>query len=377
MSCCVGRSIGQQLVRRVGKQEIDVELGGKPSQLSAGCRRGERRRTGNDAAFPERRPVVLEPGRHGPKLGRLRHEPRQDHDAMRVSHERLGDREQRVDVRVVRDGHEDRSLGDPLDVDGCARTEVQRRVLLKDRSLQLVERRARLDPEPVHERAARVLVDVQGLRLPTRPVQRGHQLHAEALAERVRGRQCLELSDELGVAPEREVSRDPELHRGQLDLLEPSDGRLGEVLVGEIRERRASPQRKRLVEPLRRIGRQPANEQAPPLVHEALEPVEVELVGLDSNDVARRSRGQHIRRKCLAQPRDVDPQRSGSVLGRVLAPEVVDQPVTGNDLVEVKKEHSEKGTRLRPAEGDLAAVIPRLERSQDPELHLWPPGRGR
>jgi hypothetical protein len=36
----------------------------------------------------------------------------------------------------------------------------------------------------------------------------------------------------------------------------------------------------------------------------------------------------------------------------------------------VEEEHGEKRTRLRPAEGNLGAVIPHLERSQDPELHL-------
>ena len=57
-------------------------------------------------------------------------------------------------------------------------------------------------------------------------------------------------------------------------------------------------------------------------------------------------------------------------LGRVLAPELVDQPVSGNDLVGVEEEHGEKRTRLEAAEGDLAAFVPHLERSQDPELHL-------
>ena len=56
-------------------------------------------------------------------------------------------------------------------------------------------------------------------------------------------------------------------------------------------------------------------------------------------------------------------------LGRVLAPELVDQPVSGNDLVGVEEEHGEQRTRLGPAQGNLAAFVPHLERSQDPELH--------
>ena len=277
-----------------------------------------------------------------------------------------------------RDGDENRPLRDLPDTSGCRRFDVQRRVLPKDRPLQLLERRARIDPELVDEGPARILVGVQGLRLPTRPVQRRHQIPPQALAERVLGDECLELSDQLVVAPEREVGVDPELDCCQPDLLEPGDRRLGEALVGEVRERRAPPQRQRVAQPLRRVGRQAASEQAPPLVHQALEAVEIELVGLDPDDVAGRSGRQHVLRKRLAKSRDVDPQRGGGVLGRVLAPELVDQPVSGNDLVGVEEEHGEKRTRLGPAEGDLAAFVPHLERSQDPELHLaWPPGRGR
>ena len=61
------------------------------------------------------------------------------------------------------------------------------------------------------------------------------------------GDERLELADELVVAPEREVRVDPELDRRQPDLLEPGDRRLGEALVGEVGERRAAPQRQRVV----------------------------------------------------------------------------------------------------------------------------------
>ncbi len=242
----VGSSLGQELVGGVGEQEIDVELGGEPSQLLTRRRRRERGRTGHDTARFERRPALFEPGRRGPKLGCVRHEPGQDQDARRVSHERLGHREQRVDARLVRDGDENRPLRDLPDTGGCRRFDIQRRVLPKDRPLQLLERRARIDPELVDEGPARILVGVQGLRLPTRPVQRRHQIPPQALAERVLGDERLELSDQLVVAPECEVGVDPELDCCQPDLLEPGDGRLGEALVGEVRERRAPPQRQRV-----------------------------------------------------------------------------------------------------------------------------------
>ena len=98
--------------------------------------------------------------------------------------------------------------------------------------------------------------------------------------------------------------------------------------------------------------------------------MEIELVGLDAEDVAGRSGRQHVLRKCLAKSRDVDAQCGGGVLGRVPAPELVDQPVSGNDLVGMQKEPGEERARLAPTEGNLASPVPHLERSQDPELDL-------
>ena len=135
-------------------------------------------------------------------------------------------------------------------------------ILPQDRPLQLLERRARIDPELVDESPARLLVGVQRFCLPTRPIERRHQIHPQALTERVLGDQCLELSDQLVVAPEREVGVDPQLQRCQPDLLEPGDRRLGEALVDEVRERWSSPQSEGVAEPLRRIGRKAASQQA-------------------------------------------------------------------------------------------------------------------
>ena len=186
---------------------------------------------------------------------------------------------------------------------------------------------------------------------------------------RVLGDERLELSDQLVVSPERELGVDPELDCGQPDLLEPGDGSLSKALKGEVGKRRASPQLQCVVESLRRVGRQAASQQAPRLVGEVLEAVEIELVGLDPDEVARRPGRQHVVRKGLAKSRDVDAQRGRGVLGRVHAPELVDQPVGRNDLVRVEEKRSEQRTWPGPAQRNLAAFLPHLERSQDPKLH--------
>ena len=372
----VGSTLGQELVGGVGKQELDVELGREPSQLLARRRRRERGRAGGDTARLECRPALFEPGRRGPELGCVRHKPGEDHDARRVSREQLGHRDQGVDAGLVRDRDEDRPLRNLADSGGW-RFEIERRVLPEDRPLQLMKRGARFDPESVDEGPARFLVGVKGLSLPARAVQGRHQLSPETLAERVLGDEGFELSDQLVVAPEREVGVDPQLDCCKPDLAEPSDGRLGEALVGEVRERRASPERQRVAEPLRRIARQAASEQAPPLVHEPLESVEIERVGLDPDDVAGRSGRQHVLRQRLAKSRDVDPQCGGGALGRVLAPELVDQPVGRNDLVGVEEEQGEKRPRLGAAQGHARRLRPTA--SSGPRIRnsiCLPPGAG-
>jgi len=141
----------------------------------------------------------------------------------------------------------------------------------------------------------------------------------------VLGDERLELAGQLVVAPECEVGVDPQLNRSQPDFLEPGNRRLGKVLVGEVCERWAPPQRKRVAESLRRVLRQTASEQAPPFLDQALEAAEVELVAIDPDQVTGRSRRQHALRKRLAKPRDVHPQGSGGTLGQVLTPELVDK----------------------------------------------------
>ncbi len=68
-------------------------------------------------------------------------------------------------------------------------------VLAQDRLLELLQRRARVDPELVHERPARVLVGVERLGLPPGAVERQHLLPAQALSQRVLPHEGGELRD--------------------------------------------------------------------------------------------------------------------------------------------------------------------------------------
>jgi hypothetical protein len=183
------------------------------------------------------------------------------------------------------------------------------------------------------------------------------------------GHERLELSDQLVMTPELEIGVDPELDGGGSDLLQPRDRGLRELLVREVREGRTAPLRQRLPQAFGRLSGQPAGQQAPPLVHQSLEAVEVERLRLDPQDVPGRPRREHVRRERPAQTRDVDAQRVAAPIARLVSPEVVDQAVGGDDLVGVQEQHRQKPARLGPAQWELTAVVPRLERSQDPELH--------
>ena len=74
---------------------------------------------------------------------------------------------------------------------------------VQNRPLEPTKRRRRLDTELVDERLPRPAIDLQGLGLAARPIEGEHQLSVEVLAERVRGDEPLELSDEFHVPAER------------------------------------------------------------------------------------------------------------------------------------------------------------------------------
>ena len=160
----------------------------------------------------------------------------------------------------------------------------------EDLRLEPLELRAGLDSEFVDEAGARILVDLQGLRLPARTIQREHELPAEGLAERMVANERLERADDVAVPAELEIGLDPLLERDEPELLEAPDLRLCEVVEGELGECRAAPEGERLLELLA-----PLRRWQPPRVDErALEPPRVDLVLRDAEHVAGRPRLQHV-----------------------------------------------------------------------------------
>src|SRR5205823_5735290 len=138
----------------------------------------------------------------------------------------------------------------------------------------LLERRARVDPELVYERAPGGVIRLERLRLAAAAVEREHQLRTETLAQRMSRDGRFEVADELPVTSVLELRVGPFLERGEPKLLEPLDLRLRERFEREVGERRAAPEREGGAKLPRALGRLGALR----LVDEAVEAREVELV---------------------------------------------------------------------------------------------------
>ena len=87
------------------------------------------------------------------------------------------------------------------------------------------------------------LEHAQRIRLPTSAVQGDHQLPAEPFAQRMRADERFELDDAGLDVAESNVELDSFLDGGEPQLGQPGNRRLRELLVGEVGEDVAPPQR--------------------------------------------------------------------------------------------------------------------------------------
>ena len=241
----------------------------------------------------------------------------------------------------------------------------ERLVLLEDRPLEPAQVLAGLEPELLVEQPAAGLVDGERVRLAPAAVQGEHQLAAQPLAERMSADEPLQLRDELGLPAELEVGVDALLERGEPLLLEARALGAREGCV-ELGERWAAPERERLPEHISGLGRR----LVPSPCDRGLEAIEIQLALADAQQIAARLRDDRVAAERLAQLGDVHLDRGRRRLGRLLPPELVDQPLTRDGLVRVQKQQGKEAALLRAGDLEAAAVVLDLERSKDPELHV-------
>ena len=179
------RGVGQA----ADDEQLRVLLGRKAREVACGVCRGEARRPRRDRRRRERRGARRE-------LGRVACE-RHEHELASVGAERRHERRER------------QCVADNRPADRALLGRRERGVVAQDRALELLQRRARLDPELLHEQPPPLAVGRERVRLAPGPVQRRHQLTARLLPQRLLLDELRQLADEALVLAELELGLDP------------------------------------------------------------------------------------------------------------------------------------------------------------------------
>src|ERR1700675_4520013 len=95
---------------------------------------------------------------------------------------------------------EERAFPGPDDA-GRGRSRIELGILPQDRPLELLQGERRLDPERLDQHLPSIAVGGQRIRLAPRPVERNHELSAQAFPEWMLTHQGLELRDQLEISP--------------------------------------------------------------------------------------------------------------------------------------------------------------------------------
>ena len=235
---------------------------------------------------------------------------------------------------------------------GPARRE--RRVVLEDPPLQLVQLRAGLEPQLVDEPPAERAEGVERVRLAPGAIERQHQRGDQALVPRMRGHQRFQLRDELRPAAGRELRLHPRLERAQPQLLQPLRLGAAERQVEQVGPRRAAPQRERL---------------RGMLAGQRLELGHVELARLHAQGVAPRGPGQPVVAEQLAQPVDVRVERLRGARRQPLRPQRLEQLAAGHDAVRVQQQQRQQRPLLATPQRQRTVVRGHLERPEHGKPH--------
>ena len=244
-------------------------------------------------------------------------------------------------------------------------------VLEQDLLLAPAQPAARLDAQLLVQDLAGAVEGLEGIGLAARAVQRQHQLAPQPLPVGVVGQQRLQLGDQPAVPTEGQVGLDAVLQRGQAQRLQAGPFRLQGGHLVQVGQQRSPPQaqpRSKLVGGRLRVV---ADQGAAARCGQVLEPLGVQLTGRHLELVARRAGGQppRVRAERAAEPVDIALQGVAGGGRRVAVPQVLDQPVVGDDLASVDQQQPEQGALARGPKVQRLASGHHLKRSQDPELH--------
>ena len=176
--------------------------------------------------------------------------------------------------------------------------------------------------------------------------------------------QRLRLGCSLRCAPGGKKQRQSALPRCVTKLIEPPLLDLGERSIDELVQRMVVPQRQGLVEQAKAIviGDVAGGSQ------EALEPAEVDVVGINGQSIPAGlgdQMGAHRQR--TAQTGHLCAQRARRIVGAVVGPQLLDQPIGGDGTVCFQEQDHEHAALTAAAKCDRTAVIEQLDRAEDPK----------
>jgi hypothetical protein len=170
------------------------------------------------------------------------------------------------------------------------------------------------------------------------------------------------------MSPKRKLGIDPLFDSRQAKLAQTEALALCLRRGLEVFERLATPKLKCLLELLGRSERISARKRLFPSLHEPLEAVEIDRVWLGLEEIAGRTRDDPLRSEDLAEPGHIDLQRARSRLRRTLAPDRIDQAITGDDPIAVQNEDGEYGSLPRASDSKEPAAPLDLEWAEHPKF---------
>ena len=219
-------------------------------------------------------------------------------------------------------------------------------------------------------------VRVERVGLATAAIQGEHQLLDESLARRMAPDERLELADEHGVPAELQIGVDARLVRRQSQLLQAPDLRLRPILVGDVDQRPAAPQRERGGQHLRRLCRVAMAQRAAAVLDARFEQLGIELARLYVEHVSAGQRAQRrrlvdagARRQHLAQARDRHPQALASTVRGQIAPHRLDELLGHHRTVGVQQQHHEQPRLASTFDGQSLPTTMQLDRPEDRVSH--------
>ena len=221
--------------------------------------------------------------------------------------------------------------------------------------MQFPQFRRRVEAQLLTQDAGQPPVGLEGVGGPAGRGQSPHQHRDRPLGQRVRRGEVARRGQRLLDRPRPQQRLRPVLRGAAPQLLQPDRGRASEP-VGQVPERRAAPQRERVVQEagrLRGIGVHPRPRGAAPLLEQVRVhpcPAQVEQVAGRAGDHAGTGRAERA-----PQPRHRHVHRVLHRLRLGLTPDRLRQAVHRHDRAGMQEERGEQGAGTRSPRGDHVA----------------------